>query len=305
MRTGKPLNRISIKNRLINLHCFFDRITDWGYPNPPQRPLVFAGDLPIVDKPLPRFLDDAAAAKLLRAARADPDPLSRLIVELLARTGIRRGELLGLTVGAVVQIGSAFWLRIPVGKLHNDRYIPLHPQLKEMLDDWIANHRTTGLRSDRLLLERNRPITALRVATALSRLSQEAGIGHVTAHQLRHTLATQAINRGMSLDAIAALLGHKTLAMTMVYARIADTTVAEEYFAVTEKVEALYDRPRHRPVETDCHFESICESCTFFVTTIQFRPTLQAQRDDAQRKGQLGRQKIFNRLLQRLDETAS
>jgi integrase/recombinase XerD len=331
--TGKPLNRISVKNRLINLHCFFDRITEWGYPNPPQRPLVFAGDLPIVDKPLPRFLDDAAAAKLLRAARADPDPLSRLIVELLARTGIRRSELLGLTVDAVVQIGSAFWLRIPVGKLHNDRYIPLHPQLKEMLDDWIANHRPTGLRSDRLLLERNRPITVLRVATALSRLSQEAGIGHVTAHQLRHTLATQAINRGMSLDAIAALLGHKTLAMTMIYARIADATVAEEYFAVTEKVEALYDQPRQlpaddegaemrklrsemhrrmlgngycaRPIETDCHFESICESCTFFVTTIEFRPTLQAQRDDAQRKGQLGRQKIFNRLLQRLDETAS
>ena len=65
--TGKPLNRISIKNALINLHCFFDRITEWGYPNPPQRPLIFAGDLPIVDKPLPRFLDDAAAAKLLRA----------------------------------------------------------------------------------------------------------------------------------------------------------------------------------------------------------------------------------------------
>jgi integrase/recombinase XerD len=125
--TGKPLNRISIKNRLINLHCFFDRITEWGYPNPPQHPLIFAGDLPMVDKPLPRFLDDAAAAKLLRAARADPDPLSRLIVELLARTGIRRSELLGLTVDAVVQIGSACWLRIPVGKLHNDRYIPLHP----------------------------------------------------------------------------------------------------------------------------------------------------------------------------------
>jgi site-specific recombinase XerD len=26
--TGKPLNRISVKNRLINLHCFFDRITE-------------------------------------------------------------------------------------------------------------------------------------------------------------------------------------------------------------------------------------------------------------------------------------
>jgi integrase/recombinase XerD len=331
--TGKPLNRVSIKNALINLHCFLTRITEWGYPNAPVRPLMFPGDLPIVDKPLPRFLDDAAAAKLLRAARADPDPLSRLIVELLARTGIRRGELLALTVDAVVQIGSAYWLRIPVGKLHNDRYIPLHPQLKELLDEWITHHRPSGLRTNRLLLEHNRPISDHRITKALRHLADTAGIGTVTAHQLRHTLATQAINRGMSLDAIAALLGHKTLAMTMIYARIADRTVADEYFAVTEKVEALYDQPRRldsndegaemrklrtemhrrmlgngycaRPVDMDCHFESICESCSFFVTTIEFRPTLQRQRDDAATKGQLGRQKIFDSILDRLDADAS
>jgi len=294
---------------------------------------MFTGDLPIIDKPLPRFLDDAAAAKLRRATRADTDPLSRLIVELLARTGIRRGELLALTVDAVVQIGSAYWLRIPIGKLHNDRYIPLHPQLKELLDDWVHNHRPGGIRSDRLLIEHNRPITSHRVATALRRLAAQAGIGHVTAHQLRHTLATQAINRGMSLDAIAALLGHKTLAMTMIYARIADRTVADQYFAVTEKVEALYDQPRRlpgddegsemrklrsemhrrmlgngycaRPVEMDCHFESICESCSFFITTIEFRPTLERQRDDAAHKGQVGRQKIFDSLLNRLETEAS
>lgn len=330
LRTGKPLSRVSIKHRLIDLHCFFDRITDWGYPNPPQRPLVFAGDLPILDQALPRFLDDAAAAKLLRAARADADALAHLIVELLARTGMRLGELLALPVDAVVQIGSAYWLRVPVGKLHNDRYIPLHPQLKALLDDWVTHHRPVGLRSDRLLLDGQRPITARRIAAALHRLGTEAGIGHVTPHQLRHTLATQAINRGMSLTAIAALLGHKTLAMTMVYARIADKTVANEYFAVTEKVEALYDQPRRlpaddegsemrrlraemhrrmlgngycaRPVEMDCHFESICESCTFFVTTIEFRPTLEKQREDAERKGQVGRQKIFEGLLTRLDD---
>ena len=259
--------------------------------------------------------------------------MSRLIVELLARTGIRRGELLTLTVDAVVQIGSAYWLRIPIGKLHNDRYIPLHPQLKELLDDWITHHRPTGLRTNRLLLEHNQPISHHRVTKALRDAANAAGIGNVTAHQLRHTLATQAVNRGMSLDAIAALLGHKTLAMTMIYARIADKTVADEYFAVTEKVEALYDQPRRlasddeghemrklrtemhrrmlgngycaRPVEMDCHFESICESCSFFVTTIEFRPTLQRQRDDAATKGQLGRQKIFDGILDRLDTDAS
>ena len=110
-RTGSRSTGSPSADALINLHCFFDRITEWGYPDAPTAPLIFAGDLPITDEPLPRFLDDAAAAKLLRAARADPDPLSRLIVELLARTGMRKGELLALTVDAVVQIGSAYWLR--------------------------------------------------------------------------------------------------------------------------------------------------------------------------------------------------
>ena len=57
----------------------------------------------------------------------------------------------------------------------------------------------------------------------------------------------------MSLDAIAALLGHKTLAMTKIYALIADRTVADEYFAVTEKVEALYDQPRRLASDDEGH----------------------------------------------------
>jgi integrase/recombinase XerD len=322
------LARSTVRNTLINLRCFFTRITEWGYADVPARPLIFDADLPIADRPLPRFLDDPAATKLARAGRAEPDPFIRLVVELLARTGMRKSELLALTIDAVVQIGSAYWLRIPLGKLHTDRYIPLHPDLKALLDEWIAQ-RPSGLRSNRLFLERGRPVNPGRIDRALARVAAAAGIGHVTPHQLRHTLATQAINRGMSLDAIAALLGHKTLAMTMIYARIADRTVANEYFAVTEKVEALYGQPAQlpaddeghemrrlrsemhrrmlgngycaRPVEMDCHFESICESCTFFVTTLDFRPTLQAQRDDAERKGQVGRQRIFDGLLQRLE----
>jgi integrase len=84
----------------------------------------------------------------MRAARAHSDPLSRLIVELLARTGIRKSELLALTVDAVVQIGSAFWLRIPIGKLHNDRYIPLHPELKALRRFCCPIYSNTALSVD-------------------------------------------------------------------------------------------------------------------------------------------------------------
>jgi integrase len=119
----------------------------------------------------------------MAALATDPNRRRRLIVELLARTGMRAGELGGLRDDAVYRIGDTYWLRIPLGKLHNDRYIPLHPRLKELLDAWMTHHRPAGLRTDRLLVERNRPITRLRVAAALDRLAHDAGIGHVTPHQ--------------------------------------------------------------------------------------------------------------------------
>jgi len=74
----------------------------------------------------------------------------------------------------------------------------------------------------------------------VNRVAKRAGIGHVHPHQLRHTLATQAVNRGMRLESIAELLGHRTLRMTIRYARIANKTVADEFRAAAEKVDALY-----------------------------------------------------------------
>ncbi len=329
---GGKLTKSAQADTLGTLRTCFERLVEWGGEDVPSSVLLFAGDMPRRDEPLPRFLDDAAFTKLLQAARNDTDPFVRLSVEFLARTGLRKGEFLNLTVDSVVQIGAAYWLHVPLGKLRTERYIPLHPQLKQLLDEWIAA-RPTSLRSPYLFIEYGQRIRQGRVDRAVAKAAQAAGIGHVNPHRLRHTLATQAINRGMSLEAIAALLGHRSMRMTMVYARIANRTVAEEYFAVAEKVEALYNAPRElpadaegaemrklraemhrrmlgngycaRPVGLDCHFESICESCTFFQTTIEFRPTLQRQRDDAADKGQLGRQKVFDGLLSRLEESAS
>jgi integrase len=76
---------------------------------------------------------------MLWPARADPGPFTRRAVEFLARTGPRQGELFDLAVDSVVQIGAACWLHVPLGKLRTDRYIPLHPQLRELLDGWLAH----------------------------------------------------------------------------------------------------------------------------------------------------------------------
>lgn len=54
-------------------------------------------------------------------------------------------------------------------------------------------------------------------------------------------------------------------------------------------------------LETDCHFESTCQSCTFFVTTIEFRATLQHNVTTHEARGRSPRQKIFDGLLDRPD----
>jgi integrase len=313
----------TVRQRLTMLRMFFERIIEWDWDDSPPRQLVFAGDIPKRDEALPKFLDDPTFAAFMRAARAETRPLTRLVVELLARTGMRVGELCTLEADAVVIIGSTHWLRIPLGKLHNDRYIPLHPHLVAMLDEW---HDATPAGGTGLLLvnEWGRPPNRHAVARMMDRIAKAAGIEHVNPHRMRHTLATQAINRGMSLEAIAALLGHRSMDMTQTYAKIANRTVADEYFAVSARVEALYDQPRHlpadaegpamarlrrenhkmlgngycaRPPELDCAFESICESCTYFETGLEFHPILLRQRDDAAAKGQVGRQQLFDKLL--------
>ena len=329
---NKPqLTTATIAHRLGTLRMFFLRIEEWGWDEAPPRVPMFPGDLPRQDHPLPKALDDATAAKLLRAAQDDRRMLVRVTVEMLLRTGLRVSEFTGLRADAVVLIGAGPWLHVPVGKLREDRYLPLHPQLVTLIDAYRARHVPPG---HRLLLprENGRPLDRHTVTRMINRAGAAAGLPHIHPHQLRHTLATQAINRGMSLEAIAALLGHRSLDMTLRYAKIASRTVADEYFAVSEKVEALYGQPAQlpadaigpkmtrlrrehhrllgngwctRPPQLDCAFESICETCSYFQTSIEFRPVLQAQHDDAITKHQDHRGQLFASLLARINQDAS
>lgn len=328
-RAGGKLSTTTISHRLCLLRTFFERIIDWDYDDVPRRSPIYAGDFPERDEPLPKFLDDPTAAKFMVALASDPNKRRRLMVELLARTGMRSGELAALESDAMVRIGDTHWLRIPVGKLHNDRYVPLHPLLVELINDWLATRPPS--RSGRLV-ERDdgNPFDRRTIGRYVATAAKRAGVGHVHPHQLRHTLATQAINRGMSLEAIAALLGHRSMRMTLTYARISDRTVADEYFRVTEAVEAAYQKTEPmpadvegpnmrrlaadhrrllgnghctRPVALDCNFETICERCGFYETGPQFVTILRRQRDHAADHHQVDRAQLFTELLDGIDDT--
>ncbi len=314
---GKPAAVATICHKLGMVRTFFERIIEWDYDDAPRKVPIFAGDFPKRDEPLPRFLNDPTAAKFMAALAEDPDHRRRLMVELLARTGMRVGELGALRDDAMFRLSGAFWLRIPVGKLHNDRNVPLHPVLVELIDDYRARR---GPSPSGLLVVRNdgQPFDRRTIHRYVAAVARRAGTGHVHPHQLRHTLATQLINRGMSLEAIAELLGHRSPRMTLVYARISNDVVAEQYFRATQAVEATATPPRvdeetrllarnhprllgngrcTRPAQLDCSYQTICEGCGFFETGPEFLTILRRQKDNAVEQADFERTHVYQELI--------
>ena len=324
---GQVISRETHRQRMRTVRQFFERIIEWDWPDAPPRNPVIAGDIPKKPEPLPKFLDDRDAARLMTAARASADPRDRLVAGLLARTGMRAGELADLDADAVVQIGAAHWLRIPLGKLRNDRYVPLHPELVKLLAAWTAANLDHIRRCKRLVADHRGTLDRHVIGRIVRRVAAAAGVPGVHPHRLRHTLATQAINRGMRLEAIAALLGHQKMEMTLIYAKIANRVVADEYAAVSAKIDALYGQPPElpadyettgmtrlrreaharmlgngmctRPAELDCRLESACETCAYFRTGPEFLTILTRQRDHAQEHGQADRAALFDGLIHR------
>jgi site-specific recombinase XerD len=317
-RKGTISNQ-TVRHNLSHLRSFFERIIEWDWDDAPKRVPIFAGDVPKADDPLPRFLDDPTAAKFMAALATDPDRRRRLMVELLARTGMRASELGGITDDAMFKVGDNWWLRIPVGKLHNDRNVPLHPLLVGLINDYQG---WRGPSANGFLLERNdgQPFDRRTIHRYVQRVARRAGLQGVHPHRLRHTLATQCLNRGMSLEAIAALLGHRSPKMTLVYARISDENVADQYFKATRAVEAdtvasqvtdgniprrlLANGHCTRPAELDCRFQTICEGCGFYEPSIEFIDILRRQRDDATAHADRARAELYDQLVAVIDATA-
>jgi integrase len=317
MDPGRSMAVATIRHRLGMLRTFFERLIEWDAADAPKKVPIFTGDIPKADEPLPRFLDDPTYAKFIATLAKDTNLRRRVIVELLARTGMRAGEIGGIRDDAIFRLGEGHWLRIPIGKLHNDRTVPLHPVLLELIETYREKR---GPSSSGLLVVRDdgQPFDRRTIHRYVDTVAKRAGVGHVHPHQLRHTLATQCINRGMSLEAIAAMLGHRSPRMTLVYARISNDSVADQYFRAIDAVERVGvvvptnddtedETSSHqrqlanghcvRPVQLDCSYQTICEGCGFFQTGPQFVTILRRQRDDATSQADFERAHLFSELI--------
>jgi site-specific recombinase XerD len=227
---------------LICVRKYIDWLWDLGIVGTPGQALIRAPDLPkkpdYLPRPLPPDADQALQARFQE--QKTPVALGLLVMR---RAGLRLGELRNLERDCIRKdhVGGRF-LKVPLGKLNNERLVPLDPKTLEA----VQQLQRLGRGNERWLIEgaRARQVAAFTYTRMLAKLGGGIALSEpLTSHRLRHTFASSLINGGMSLLGIMKLLGHRDQRMTLRYTAIADATVGREYFEALTRVTERYALP--------------------------------------------------------------
>ena len=176
-----------------------------------------------VEQKMVSFLTPPESERLLAYARRHATEWHDIIL-LALRTGMRRGELLGLQWGDIdlerlkITVRHSMVMGL-LGSPKNGRFriMPMSPEVREMLaartdKRGFVFQSVTGGASTKSTLDRN-----------LRRICGGAGMAHVHWHTFRHTFASQLAASGLPLNIVQGLMGHSDIKMTMRYAHFSPT----------------------------------------------------------------------------------
>jgi len=168
---------------------------------------------PRYERKLPKVLTQGELTLILGAVSCQRD---RLIVQVGVLLGLRVSEISHLHVEHIdFDAGVAEVVR---GKGSKDRYVPIHPMLLLALRRWIGERRIGPV----FLSRRRRALCPRWIQIILQRACRQSGIiKHATPHVLRHTFATNYLNRSGNLRETQELLGHERVATTEIYTHVA------------------------------------------------------------------------------------
>lgn len=178
-------------------------------------------DIELIRKPrtLPRAMDHAAVAKLLLSL---PDNRARAIVWLMVGCGLRCIEVARLSLGDYDRRSQTIVVR---GKFDNERMLPVPAAVGAALDAYLDE---TGTRPGPLVRSIDAPWRGLSPKTIsgyirgwmrTAGVKSTRGLDGIGAHALRHTAASDVLDRGADIRIVQQMLGHANVATTSVYLR--------------------------------------------------------------------------------------
>jgi site-specific recombinase XerD len=177
---------------------------------------------------VPRYIKDEDIVHILNVVKKFSKPFRcRAMIIFLLGTGCRVSELSKLKVKDFDIDNELIFIQN--GKGNKDRYIPMFPEVKEEILDYL---RKSGMekwdsncegylfaRDEGIERKRNFPIRTIEHLVDRIRI-QLPHINHITAHTFRHTFAVKSLKIGIEPHNLTLMLGHTDPKTTMIYTQL-------------------------------------------------------------------------------------
>ena len=187
---------------------------------------------------LPRILEPDEVDELMAACRRWRD---RAMVQAMVLGGLRRIEVLGLRLEDL-NFGERR-VFIADGKGGHQRIVPTSSRFFDSVARYLNLERPKDSSTDRLFVvlkgpNTGKPLTPKGLDQLIVSARERAGLIHCTCHELRHTCFTRLREAGMSLEAIQAQAGHRSIESTRIYLHLANDWLAQEYLRASDVIDA-------------------------------------------------------------------
>jgi integrase/recombinase XerD len=175
---------------------------------------------------LPRYLSPDQVEAVLASVRTNPRRGARdyAMLLLMARLGLRAPEVIAIQLDDIDWRAGELLVR---GKGQRHDRLPIPPDVGEAISKYLREGRTSATTRTLFVTHRapNRPFKDSQVINAMLKEAFAAtGVKpptpYVGSHVLRHSLATNMVRAGASLEEIGDLLRHRSRATTMIYAKL-------------------------------------------------------------------------------------
>jgi site-specific recombinase XerD len=236
--------------RVQLLRRFFRDLQEWGWTRAPVADLITLQDAPPPDRYLPKPLSSEVDRAIQEGLRANNDLDARAL--LLARfTGVRIGELTRLERNCLSGGPHGWSIRVPLGKLHNERVVPVDEETRKLVEAIHAEcaprpafvDPQTGHAIELLICTPSgTPLYGKRLRRRLKAIARSQGIHErVYPHRLRHT-------------------GHRTPDMTLRYADVSQDDLVRAYHKASRRIRQRYGQLTDRITQLADHARGRAET---------------------------------------------
>lgn len=202
----RHLKETTINLRLASLKSYFEFLEGEKYIK--NNPAKAIKKIKIQSPAAPKSLDEQTYRALRRHIYRGGNKAHIAMFEIFTRCGVRNFELINIRIADIDITERKGNLKV-IGKQNKVRYIPLHRDVRDAINNWMEIRKNVKTECDNLFIsERKTPYTRSGIWKIFKKYCAQIGITDVTIHSFRHYFCRTLLKNGVDISIVAQLAGH-------------------------------------------------------------------------------------------------